>query len=158
MAQAFLALGGNIGDRMEMMRRAVLALQNLPKTKVTAISHIYETPPWGYTKQAAFYNAVALVDTSLSAHALLGACLGIEAGMGRVRSFKNGPRVMDIDLLLYEGARIDTPELTVPHPRMEERAFVLVPLCDIHTDPYYREILKKMPREGIIKVDENIIL
>lgn len=153
-----MALGGNIGDRMEMMRRAVTAISVLPNTKLVAVSGVYETPPWGYTDQAVFYNAAVLIDTSLSAHALLGACLGIEAGMGRVRTFKNGPRIMDIDLLLYEGARINTPELTVPHPRMEERAFVLVPLCDISNSEYYKELLKKLPTEGIIKVSGNIIL
>lgn len=129
--KAILGIGTNIGDRLDNIRSAVNALGRLPGTTVIKLSSVYETKPWGYTMQDNFYNVCVLVETSLSAHALLGACLGIEAAVGRVRTFKNAPRVLDIDLLLYENAEISSEELTVPHPFIRQRTFVLVPLHDI---------------------------
>lgn len=129
--KAILGIGTNIGDRFDNIRSAVNALGKLPGTTVIKLSSVYETKPWGYTMQDNFYNVCVLVETSLSAHALLGACLGIEAAVGRVRTFKNAPRVLDIDLLLYENAEITSEELTVPHPFIRQRTFVLVPLHDI---------------------------
>ena len=103
----------------------------MPKTEIIKQSSVYETEPWGYTEQARFLNCAVLIETELSPNALLGACLGIEAAMGRVRKIKNGPRIIDIDLLLYEGFESRTKELTVPHPLIKERDFVLVPLHDL---------------------------
>ena len=128
MSCAVLVLGANQGEREETLRRAVAAVAALPDTRVADLSPLYETDPVGYLEQPAFLNMVVLVETGLSPHALLGACLGIEAGLGRRRTFRNAPRVIDIDVLLYEGVRSAEPELSLPHPRMGERAFVLVPL------------------------------
>ncbi|MBE6758227.1 MAG: 2-amino-4-hydroxy-6-hydroxymethyldihydropteridine diphosphokinase [Ruminococcaceae bacterium] len=129
--RAVLGLGANLGDPLAALRSAVDALGLLPHTAVTAVSSVYQTAPVGYADQPDFYNIVVTVDTSLTPHALLGGCLGIEAALGRVRTFRNAPRVVDIDLLLYEGYTEATEELTVPHPRMMERAFVLVPLSEV---------------------------
>lgn len=157
MKQAYIALGSNMGNRAENLNKAVWAVSLLPDTVVTAVSKIYETEPVGYKKQDNFYNAVIRVETKLSPRALLGACLGIEAAMGRLRSIKNGPRVMDLDLLLYEGEEMDEPELTLPHPRMEERSFVLSPLCDIMPDKRYLSLLKELGRDGVKVASEQII-
>lgn len=129
--RAVLGLGANLGDPPSALRAAVDALGLLPHTAVTAVSSVYKTAPVGYADQPDFYNLVLTVDTALTPHALLGGCLGIEAALGRVRTFQNAPRVVDIDLLLYEGCAEATAELTVPHPRMMERAFVLVPLGEL---------------------------
>ena len=129
--RAVLGLGANIGDPLSALRSAVDAIGLLPHTTVTAVSSVYQTAPVGYTDQPDFYNIVVTVETALTPHALLGGCLGIEAALGRVRTFRNAPRVVDIDLLLYEGYTEETEELTVPHPRMMERAFVLVPLAEL---------------------------
>ncbi len=129
--KAVLGLGTNMGDRSENLENALKSLELLPKTKLIKKSAVYETEPWGYTEQARFLNCAVLVETELSPSALLGACLGIEAALGRVRQFKNGPRIIDIDLLLYEGESIKTNELTVPHPFILQRDFVLVPLHDL---------------------------
>lgn len=132
--RAVLGLGGNLGDRAANLSAAVKALEHLPGTRVTALSSLYETAPVGYADQPDFLNRVAVVETSLSPRALLGGCLGIEAALGRVRGRRFGPRVVDIDLLLYEGVASGDPELTLPHPRMMERAFVLVPLAELFPD------------------------
>lgn len=134
MSRAVLSLGSNLGDREENIKAALRALSKLPMTKVVETSKIYETEPVGYTDQPLFLNAAALIETGLSPRALLGACLGIEAAMGRIREFKNGPRTIDIDLLVYEGETGDDSELTLPHPGMRERAFVLIPLSDLFPD------------------------
>lgn len=132
--RAVLGLGANIGEPLVALRAAVEALGRLPHTAVTAVSSVYQTAPVGYTDQPDFYNIVLTVETALTPHALLGGCLGIEAALGRVRTFRNAPRVVDIDLLLYEGYTEGTEELTVPHPRMRERAFVLIPLAELFPD------------------------
>ena len=110
---------------------AIDSLKHLPLTQVVAISDVYETEPWGYEQQDDFLNVCVEIETELSPKTILGACLGIEAAFGRERPFKNAPRIIDIDLLVYEGVKSDDPELTLPHPRIQERAFVLVPLRDI---------------------------
>ena len=132
--KAVIGLGTNTGDRAVNLQAAVDALSLLPGTRVTVISPVYETEPVGYADQPDFLNAVACVETELSPRALLGACLGIEAALGRVRLFKNGPRIIDLDLLLYEGVTLQTDELTLPHPRMHLRRFVLEPLAEIIPD------------------------
>ena len=131
---AYLALGSNIGDAKGNIDGAVAALSLVPGVEVDMVSSYYITKPWGVENQPDFVNACVCVKTTLSPQALLGVCLGIEAGMGRVRMIKNGPRVIDIDVLLYNDIYINSEELILPHPRMHEREFVLVPLLDIAKD------------------------
>lgn len=132
--KAVIGIGTNIGDRAENIRNAVEALDLLPDVKVLRCASIYETDPWGYTEQQRFYNTVVEVETNKSPEMLLGACLGIEAGMGRIREFKNGPRVIDLDLLVFENYKNDTPHITVPHSLIGKRDFVLVPLKELYDD------------------------
>lgn len=129
--KAVLGLGTNMGERLHNLEDALKSIELLPDTKIIEQSGIYETEPWGYTEQARFLNCAVLIETGLSPNALLGACLGIEAALGRVRRFRNGPRIIDIDVLLCEGFETDTDELKVPHPFILERDFVLVPLHDL---------------------------
>lgn len=132
--KAVIGFGTNIGDRAANIADAYAALEKVPGIHILRKSSVYETEPWGFKDQAAFYNSVAEVETNLPPHMLLGACLGIEAGLGRVRLFKNGPRIIDLDLLVYEDTEICDDVLTVPHPRIGERAFVLVPLSELYCD------------------------
>ena len=134
MAGAVIGIGTNTGSREENLRAAVAAAALLPSTGVIRVSSVYETEPVGFTDQPDFLNIGILLDTGLSPRALLGACLGIEAGLGRVRTIKNGPRIIDIDLLLYENEVKNTQSLVLPHPRMMERDFVLKPLLDLNFD------------------------
>lgn len=129
--KAYLAFGSNIGNGEAHVREAWAALSLVPGVWPKQLSGMYITAPWGYKDQPDFTNACGLVETLLSPEALLGVCLGIEAGMGRVRQIRNGPRVIDIDLLLYEGETRNTRELILPHPRMLERTFVLEPLSEL---------------------------
>ncbi len=131
MSEAVLGLGTNIGDREKNLREAIAAIGRLPGTELLAVSTVYETAPWGYTEQADFYNICARIETGLSPHSLLGACLGIEAAMGRERPFKNSPRIIDIDVLMYENYSAYEEELTVPHKEIANRAFVLYPLKEV---------------------------
>lgn len=131
MSVAYIGIGSNIGDRFDNLQQAVFSLDLTPRCKVKRCSGIYETKPVGYDNQGLFLNAVVEVETDISPNALLGVCLGIESGMGRIRNIQNGPRNIDLDLLLYDDFKCDTPELTLPHPRMNERAFVLFPLNDL---------------------------
>jgi 2-amino-4-hydroxy-6-hydroxymethyldihydropteridine diphosphokinase len=132
MATAYIGLGGNLGDREATLREAVRRLDQLGR--VTAVSSLYETEPVGYLEQPPFLNAVAAVETSLAPEALLAALLAIERDLGRERTFRNAPRTLDLDLLLMDDEVIDSPTLTLPHPRLHERAFVLVPLTEIAPD------------------------
>ena len=131
MSLAYVALGSNLGDPQQQVLDAVDALAQLPGTRVLQRSSLYRTPPWGVLEQPPFINAVVELDTTLSAHDLLDALLNIEQRAGRMRVQRNGPRTLDLDLLHVEGVQLDDPDLTLPHPRMAERAFVLLPLCDI---------------------------
>lgn len=128
---AFVALGSNLEDPRRQVERGFDALAALPNTRVTGRSRLYRTPPWGVVDQPDFVNAAARIATTLAPMPLLEALLGIEARAGRVRGIRNGPRVLDLDLLLYGDAVIDVPALVVPHPRLHERAFVLLPLADL---------------------------
>ena len=132
--KAYLGIGTNLGDKIRNLRDAISALNLLPLTKVADCSDVYETDPVGYDNQEDFLNIVVEIETSLNSDSLLGAALGIEAGLGRVRTIKNGPRIIDIDLLLYENEVKNTEALILPHPRMMERDFVLVPLLDLNFD------------------------
>jgi 2-amino-4-hydroxy-6-hydroxymethyldihydropteridine diphosphokinase len=131
---ATLGLGGNIADPVKAMARALQALDARADCRVTDVSRLYRTPPWGKTDQAFFFNACARVDTSLPPEALLRVCLEIEREMKRERIERWGPRTIDIDILTYGAVLSDGPNLQIPHPRMTERGFVLMPLADIAAD------------------------
>ena len=128
---AYVGLGANLGDREAMLRAALSSLGDMPTMEVRRVSSLYETAAVGVTEQPDFLNAVAEIGTSLPAMALLDALLNLENLLGRKRTFRWGPRVIDLDLLLYGNEQIALPGLTVPHPRLRERAFVLVPLAEI---------------------------
>lgn len=132
--RAYLGLGGNIGDPASAMAAALRALDADAGVDVVAVSSLYRTPPWGLTDQPDFLNAVAAVDCRLGARDLLALCLEVEASLKRVRDIRWGPRVIDIDILMFGSERIDEAGLQVPHPRMVERAFVLLPLSEIAAD------------------------
>lgn len=126
-----LSLGTNLGDRKRNIEKAIEAINSIPYTDVIKCSSIYETEPVGYARQDNFYNIVAYVESQFDAHEMLGICLGIEAGFGRVRGIKNGPRTLDIDLILGDCGDIDTYNLQLPHPRYHQRRFVLEPMLQI---------------------------
>jgi len=126
-----LGLGTNLGNKAENIENCIQAINLTPYTDVLQRSGIYETEPVGYARQDNFYNCCLLVESHLNPHEMLGLCLGIESGFGRKRGIANGPRVLDVDLLFAEYKRINTPNLEVPHPRIMERRFVLVPLLDL---------------------------
>ena len=128
---AYIGLGTNLGDRRANIQAALKKLDNPPIMKVVQVSSVYETAPVGVTDQADFYNLAIAVETTLGPRELLDTLLHLENQMGRVRTLHWGPRVIDLDLLLYGDAQITLPGLTVPHPRLRERAFVLVPLAEI---------------------------
>lgn len=127
---AFVALGANLGDAAQALRNGLNALGKAPGIRMVRASSLYRTAPVQSTGPD-YVNAVAEVSTTLTAPALLDALQTIEQQAGRERPYRNAPRTLDLDLLLFGGARIDSPNLTVPHPRMEQRAFVLVPLAEI---------------------------
>ncbi|WP_298599606.1 2-amino-4-hydroxy-6-hydroxymethyldihydropteridine diphosphokinase [Zoogloea sp.] len=129
--RAYVALGANIGAPVQHLRAAVVDLAALPGTRVVARSSLYRSAPVGLVDQPDFINAVVAIDTRLEALPLLHALLAIEARHGRVRSVPNAPRTLDLDLLMHGDAIMDSAELTLPHPRMHERAFVLLPLLEI---------------------------
>ena len=130
-AEAFVGLGANIGEPETQVLRAIGALAEVPGTRVLAASSLYRSAPVGVGAQPDFVNAVARIETSLSARALLEELLAAESRFGRTRAFPGAPRTLDLDLLLYGDHVIDEPGLVVPHPRMHERAFVLAPLAEI---------------------------
>ncbi len=131
MTEVGIGLGSNLGDRCGNIIAALLALRSRSSVVLTRISDVYETPPWGVTEQPAFLNAAALLETSLSPEALLDVCKEIESALGREVRERWGPREIDIDLLFFRDVSITTDKLTLPHPCLFERLFVLVPLCEI---------------------------
>ena len=134
MNTAYVALGANLGDPRATVLAAFAALANLPESRVVRCSSLYRTAPVGILDQPDFVNAVAVLETSLTADALLDALLDIEARFGRIRRERNGPRTLDLDLLLYDDIELDLPHLTLPHPRLHLRAFVLLPLAEVAPD------------------------
>jgi len=159
MAEAFLALGGNLGDVRATFTRAIAMLCGDSAVKLTARSSDYRTPPWGVTDQPAFLNAVIAVTTMLSPHALLARALDCERALGRDRTDERrwGPRPIDIDILAYDDVQLHDPDLTLPHPHLFERAFVLVPLAEIAPDRLIagirvRDALARVDASGIEKV------
>lgn len=134
MSEAYIALGANLGDREKTLMEALCRLDAHPDIRVLRCSRLYETDPVGYLDQPCFVNMAAAVETSLAPESLLSVMLQIEQQLGRVRSIRFGPRTVDLDLLWFEDREANTPFLILPHPRMMERAFVLVPLADIVTE------------------------
>ena len=130
-ASAFVAIGSNLADSAYQVLRAFSAIAALPVTRLCARSSLYLTAPVGYAEQPDFINAVAHIETTLAPRQLLSALLEIEHIFGRERTFRNAPRVIDLDLLLYNNLQQHDDGLTLPHPRMHERAFVLAPLIEI---------------------------
>jgi 2-amino-4-hydroxy-6-hydroxymethyldihydropteridine diphosphokinase len=134
MSLAFVALGANLGDPLRTLRLAVESLQALPHSQLIATSAFYRTAPLGLPNQPDFINAVVSLHTKLTPAGLLEALFAIEAQFGRQRSIRNAPRTLDLDLLLHGEHLSDDPTLTLPHPRMHQRAFVLAPLAEIAPD------------------------
>ena len=132
--QAYLALGSNLGDRLEHLRDAVRLLGGTEGVEVTRSSRIYETEPVG-PPQPPYLNAVVDVRTTRSPRDLLEACRAVEDALGRVRAEPWGPRTIDVDVLTYDDETVDEPDLVIPHPRMHERGFVLVPLGELDANP-----------------------
>lgn len=142
--QVFIALGANIAQPTKQLRRAIALVCLLPHTRLIKSSSFYASAPQGYTDQPDFINAVIEISTELSPRELLESLLAIESALGRERKILNGPRTIDLDLLLYGDMSISRKELTVPHPRMHERAFVLLPLAEIAPDIV-------IPPHGVVK-------
>jgi 2-amino-4-hydroxy-6-hydroxymethyldihydropteridine diphosphokinase len=153
--RAAIALGSNLDDPQAQVRGGFADLAQLPQTWVTARSPLYRTAPVGYAEQPAFVNACALVETRLAPRALLDGLLAIEQKHGRVREIPNGPRTLDLDIVLYGSATVDEPGLAIPHARAHERAFVLAPLVDVWPDAVFpgrgtaRELLAKVGGQAI---------
>ncbi|MBK8417912.1 2-amino-4-hydroxy-6-hydroxymethyldihydropteridine diphosphokinase [Candidatus Villigracilis saccharophilus] len=150
----FLALGSNMGNRLTNLKAAVLNFS--PQISVKKKSSVYETPPWGFVEQDAFLNQVIKAETYLEPEPLLRHLKRLETALGRVPNFQNGPRLIDIDILFFDDAVIDTPPLVVPHPRLHERAFVLVPLAEIEPD-FVHPTLQKPIRNLRDEVDRSEI-
>lgn len=125
----YLGLGSNIGDRLQNLQAAINALE--PEVHPVECSPVYETPPWGFLDQPNFLNQVVKAETELSPGELLRYLKEIEKDLGRQDSFLNGPRKIDLDIIFYDDAVIESPPITIPHPRMDDRGFVLLPLADL---------------------------
>jgi 2-amino-4-hydroxy-6-hydroxymethyldihydropteridine diphosphokinase len=156
---AFVGLGANLGEARLQVREAFRELDAIPHTRVVRASSLYRSEPLGYADQPSFVNAVAQIETGLPAERLLAELQRIETAHGRRRSFANAPRTLDLDLLLFGNAVIDSENLKLPHPRMHERAFVLLPLTEIapHAEVpgqgLAKTLLKKCANQGVEKLD-----
>jgi len=150
----YLALGSNMGNRLANLKAATSNLT--PQMALKNRSSVYETPPWGFTEQAQFLNQVVMVKTYLEPQALLDHLKRLETALGRVPNFQNGPRLIDIDILFFDDLVVDTPPLVIPHPRLHERAFVLVPLAEIAPD-FVHPVLVRPIRKLLENVDRSEI-
>jgi 2-amino-4-hydroxy-6-hydroxymethyldihydropteridine diphosphokinase len=153
-----ISVGTNIGNRKENIEKTIVAINSIPYTDVVKTSSIYETEPVGYARQDNFYNIILSVKSKFNPNEMLGICLGIEAGFGRVRSIKNGPRILDLDIIFAENEKIKTSNLIVPHPRFSERRFVLEPLLEIYPSGTvfgneFKSFIKNIDGQYINKVD-----
>lgn len=155
MNNVYLSLGTNIGEREENLKKAVRMLNENKSISIESISSIYETAPVGYVDQPAFLNIALLIQTNLNAMEMLDVCQSIENSLGRVRDIRWGPRIIDLDILLYNDENIETDRLIVPHPRMFERAFVLVPLLEIANEPFNEKLLQAKATLDCINIDEE---
>ena len=157
---ANLGLGGNIGDPRANMANALSMLDERQDCRVVKVSRLYRTPPWGKTDQDWFFNSCALIETTMEPQALLKLCLEIERAMKRERIIRWGPRTLDIDILTFEGVTSDDETLLLPHPRISERAFVLMPLVDYAPETQIggiaaADLLKGLDVEGIEAVSSD---
>ena len=150
MTIVYLALGTNLGDRLANLHAAIAALP--PGVTRLAESPVYETPPWGFTDQPAFLNMALKGETRLAPLALLAFLKKLETRLGRTPSLRYGPRKIDIDILFYDDLVLDAPELTIPHPNLHERSFVLIPLADL-APKLVHPVLGKSVRELLAAVD-----
>lgn len=146
----YLALGSNMGNRAANLKEAIASLA--PQMEVKARSAVYETDPWGFKEQEKFLNQVVRVETYLKPEQLIKHLKRLEVALGRKESFQNGPRLIDIDILFYDDLVLYSPALTIPHPHLHERAFVLVPLMDIASDLVH-PVKKKSIRELALFAD-----
>jgi len=159
MAVALVGLGANLEDPLQHVNQAILELHDIERTHVLAVSSLYRSVPVGYADQPDFINAVAKVESQLTPHELLDALHVIENRHGRRRSRRNAPRTLDLDLLLYDAIVLEEEGLILPHPRMRERAFVLLPLAEIAPDaclpghPPLSQLLAQVDRSGVVKLD-----
>jgi 2-amino-4-hydroxy-6-hydroxymethyldihydropteridine diphosphokinase len=165
MSETVLGLGSNLGEIDENLLRAVQAIGRLDKTKITALSSIYSSPPENPAEatQSDYHNMVVKLETQMTPMALLGACLGIEAAMGRVRTVPDAARVIDLDVLLYEGVKNESFELILPHPRMLRRAFVLLPLKELYPAGrapgiFFEPHLKEIDVSAVRKLEQRIAM
>ncbi|MGD3156108.1 2-amino-4-hydroxy-6-hydroxymethyldihydropteridine diphosphokinase [Staphylococcus warneri] len=147
MVKAYLGLGSNMGDRAHQLQQAIQIIDRFQHIDVTSVSPIYETEPVGYTDQPQFLNLCIEIETTLKPQELLKRCLETEQALHRVRKIRWGPRTLDVDILLYGNEIIEEDNLIIPHPRMVERAFVLIPLNDIaskHIEPRSQRLIKNL--------------
>ena len=151
----YLALGSNLGNRLSNLKNAVSNLP--PQMEVKKKSLVYETPPWGHTDQPHFLNQVVMVHTYMEPEDLLGHIKRLETVLGREPTFENGPRVIDFDILFYDDVIIDSPPLVIPHPRLHQRGFVLVPLNEIDPE-FVHPVLGKSISDLLLNVERlNIV-
>jgi 2-amino-4-hydroxy-6-hydroxymethyldihydropteridine diphosphokinase len=155
--KVYLGLGSNLGDRSASLAEAIRQLNDSPHVEVTCVSSVYETAPVGVSDQPQFLNLVAAASTTLTPHELLDRCLEIEQSLGRIRRERWGPRTIDIDLLIHGDMTIADDRLTLPHPRMVERSFVIIPMAEIAPDleiagsPAH-ELAKRLGNAGVKKI------
>lgn len=160
---AYIGIGGNVGDVFENMKSALNLLNDHSSISVNRISRVYKTPPWGIEDQDWFLNACVSVETNLTAQELLQSCLEVEVALKRIREIRWGPRTIDLDILVFGEENIAHDNLQVPHPRMHERAFVLMPMADIAPDLFLNgktisQWLEAIDTTGIQTTQKAIIL